>query len=120
MKNSHGANEKRPNKSSDVELRDVGSFMRALKDKIQKVHETAARLPRVDSKGYSECPFAERLYAEKEELLQEFELSRNQIPDYLNLIDQEIARFQRNLNQLPSGKLSVQHSPDNAANENRT
>ncbi|MGV7223643.1 MAG: hypothetical protein ACQ9MH_19210, partial [Nitrospinales bacterium] len=102
MRKSPGTNGKPANEPGNYELKDVDSFIRALKDKIQKVHDTVARLPKVDSKGHSECPFAERLYADKEELLKDFQSTRNQIPGYMNLIDQEIARFEKNLNQLQS------------------
>jgi hypothetical protein len=102
MRKSPGANGKPANEPGNYELKDVSSFIRALKNKILNVHETVARLPKIDSKGHSECPFAERLYAEKEELLKDFKTTRNQIPGYMNLIDIEIARFNNNLNQLQS------------------
>lgn len=103
MEKKPGANGKSTNERNNLELKDVESFIRILRDKIQKVHEAVARLPKVDSKGRSECPFAEDLYAESDKLLHEFRLLREKIPGYMNLLDQEIVRFKNNLNQLQSG-----------------
>lgn len=92
----------KPDNQRNLEIKDIYSFIRAFKGKIQKLHDTAARIPKVDSKGHSECPFAERLYAEKEVLLQEFRSKRSDLQGYMILVDQEVTLFINNLNQLQS------------------
>jgi hypothetical protein len=100
VKKKPRADGKSTNVRNDLELKDVESFIQIVRDKLQKVHDTVARLPKVDSKGHSECPFAEDLYADSDKLLHEFELIKKKIPGYMNLVDQEIVRFKNNLDQL--------------------
>lgn len=102
VKKKPGADGKSTNERNDLELKDVESFIQIFRDKLQKSHDTVARLPKVDSKGHSECPFAEDLYAESDKLLQEFRLIKEKISGYMNLVNQEIVRFKNNLNQLQS------------------
>ncbi|MDY6838835.1 MAG: hypothetical protein SWH78_12770 [Thermodesulfobacteriota bacterium] len=64
-------------------------------------------LPKVDEKGRSECPFAEDLYAAKEEAAEKVREVLDKMPGYLRAVDREILRCKRNLAQVRSDAASL-------------
>lgn len=66
---------------------------RLVADYLQISHS----LPAVDAEGQSECPFAEELYAKKQEAEQKLSGQLSILHTYLSAVGQEIARCKRNL-----------------------
>ncbi len=66
-------------------------------------------LPRVEANGRSECPFAEDLYAQKEELETQVSRAVAMLQGYLSALEKEVERCERNLDQIgrDSTKLNV-------------
>jgi hypothetical protein len=69
-------------------------------EEILKVLEGKLALPKVDEKGYSECPFAEELYAYKEQAERVVVRESKKLQPYLELVKQERERCRKNLNRL--------------------
>ena len=68
MKSRSTSPQGRPDKTRDLSLKNLDSFMHHMNGLLKKLVDKVNVLPRVDDKGGSECPFAEDLYAEKEEI----------------------------------------------------
>lgn len=64
--------------------------------------ESAWALPLVDEDGSSECPFAEDLYARKEEAEAKLIDGVRMLEGYLPLLDKEISRCRSNLDRIRS------------------
>ncbi len=69
----------------------------------------AMALPEVAEDGSSECPWAQSLYAKKEELEKQVGREVERLTRYVPVLEQEIQRQKRNLQQIQtdSGKLSL-------------
>jgi phage-related minor tail protein len=84
----------------DLRFKDIGSYMELLDKLIEKLQAAVKILPKVDEKGRSECPFAERLYAEKEKAEEKLAEELNKASGYLDLVKEEIAMWKRNFTQI--------------------
>lgn len=91
----------------DLRLEDVNSFMSYMAGLLENLLNRANVLPEVDETGYSECPFAEDLYADKEEAVEKVTEELKKLPRYVNLVDQELARLRRNLAQISADASSL-------------
>jgi len=69
-------------------------------NELNELDSKTRQLPKVDEQGKSECPFAEELYADKEEALANVERESGRLEEYLDWVEQEIERCQRNLDRI--------------------
>ena len=81
--------------------REVSSLLENLDHKIHS-------LPKVDEQGQSECPFAEKLYAEKEESAQELCEALSRLKEELQRILHQIASVKHDLSSITSDAGLVQ------------
>lgn len=65
------------------------------------------QLPKVDKDGNSECPFAEELYARKEEAVEQVKSCLRKLYEYANWIEEQLGRCRQNASILSSGKDSL-------------
>ena len=93
-KTNHGKQEKQP---TYMNLEGLDEFINHMEALLDKLTSKANQLPKVDEKGNSECPFAEELYADKEEALTEVAKESKKIEQYLDRVEQEIKRCRKNL-----------------------
>jgi hypothetical protein len=63
---------------------------------IQKLMEACNILPTVDREGFSECPYAEELYAKKEERAKELRNLQQLLFEYRAAAEKEIERLRHN------------------------
>ena len=84
----------------ELNVKDVDSFIKFLSGDIEELVKKAGMCPEVDKEGRSECPFADDLYAQKEEMEKKVVNGLNKLRRYMELVDREIERFYRNLNQI--------------------
>ena len=91
---NHGKREKQP---TYMNLEGLDEFIDHMEALLDKLTSKANQLPKVDEKGNSECPFAEELYADKEEALTEVAKESKKIEQYLDRVEQEIKRCRKNL-----------------------
>ena len=84
----------------DIEgLRGLWTSRRNFKDQLDRLKSKLA-LPIVAENGNSECPFAEDLYAEKDEKAEEVKRFLDQISCYVPLLEKKIEEKIRHLNIL--------------------
>ena len=67
---------------------------------LEELFSMATQVPKVKKSGYSECPFAEDLYAYKEQAAAKVIEESKKLQPYLGLVEEEIARCRQNVDQL--------------------
>lgn len=77
-----------------AELRHV---LAQVSEDINGLESAMNSLPHVDNQARSECPFAEELYAQKEELERQVTEDVGRLLGYMRAIDHDIARCRNNL-----------------------
>ena len=68
-----------------------------MKSLLENLSKKTTELPKVDDEGNSECPFAEDLYAEKEEAIERVAEELNQLRRDREVVDQVVERHRRSL-----------------------
>jgi len=86
---------------------DIEEYMPAAKRHIDETLTATRQLPKVDEDGFSECPFAEQLYAKKEEAVTGAEHCLQKFYEYRDWIDEQLEKCQENLSVISSGKGSL-------------
>jgi hypothetical protein len=102
MKPSKNNQHDQAKKFADLDLKDVDSYTSFLEKLLETLQSKINVLPKVDDKGRSECPFAENLYAQKEEATSNVIEELKKASRYLALLEQEISRLRQNLAQIES------------------
>jgi hypothetical protein len=74
---------------------------------LEKLERSVQSLPRVNEKGGSDCPKAENLFAEKEELESKLSAAAPTLRAYLAALQWEVGRCQGNLEKIRAGGGSV-------------
>jgi len=90
-----------------ITIAEVESFLATAKNCIEELLRAARQLPKVDEDGSSECPFAEELYAKKEEAQKKAQECLEQLNEYQDWVEQELTRCQSNLSVVSSGKSAL-------------
>jgi len=85
-----------------LHVKDLKSAMAALEGDLEHLQQKYKVLPKVEEDGSSECPFAEDLYAAKEEAVEKVNDRLQEVRGYLPVIEREIARCSKNLNTISS------------------
>ena len=94
--------------TEQLSVEDIDSYIEHRRKDMAALSGIIKRLPKVDDQGHSECPFAESLYAEKEEETTKFIESLSKLPGYIALVNREIQRFKQNLSKLSMGTHELQ------------
>jgi hypothetical protein len=102
MKSSKNNQQDQGQEFADLDLKDIDSYMSSLGKLLGTLQSKINELPKVDDKGGSECPFAENLYAQKEEAASNVIEKLKKASRYLALLEQEISRLRHNLAQIQS------------------
>ena len=71
---------------------------------VEELLQAARVLPRVEEDGNSECPFAEELYAKKEEAQRDAEICLEKLGGNLAWVDDQIGHCENNLGTISSGQ----------------
>ena len=79
------------------------SYLSQVTSDVQQLESAIQSLPRVDEKGSSECPFAEDLFAQKEELEAKLSNAAPTLRAYLAALEREVSRCQGNLGKIRAG-----------------
>lgn len=85
-------------------LQDLKSAMASLESALEQLKTKVRTLPRVESDGSSECPFAANLYIDKEEATEKVNQRLQEVRGYLPLLEREIARCSHNLSTISADK----------------
>ena len=81
----------------NVDLKEAEKCLESTKKCMEDLDRSVHSLPSVDEKGNSECPFAEELYAKKEELQKTLEARLKDLFEMMKAVDAEIKRCGKNL-----------------------
>lgn len=100
--------DKDTNQYSDLKLEELNSYIGHVEAVLDELQSKTNQLPKVDEKGNSECPFAEELYAYKEEAVILVKEESIQLPPYLGLVKKEIVRCRKNLEQIRADKANLE------------
>ena len=102
-------NNKNPNSSSSkpLKIEDLKSAMEITKRAMESLSQKTRVLPKVDKNGFSECPFAEDLYAEQEKALAHAIACLNNLRGYTPLIEEKINQWRHNLHRLRADGLNI-------------
>ncbi len=90
------------NEYNPLRLDQVASSIDHMETLLEDLSARMSVLPDVDEKGRSECPFAEDLYAKKEEAEEKVARELGQLRRYPGLVNEEMSRCRKNLEQLRS------------------
>lgn len=107
--------EERSMEDKPLNLEDVDSSLHHMEKLLNNLAKKAEILPEVDQKGRSECPFAERLYAAKDNAENEVTEQLEKLKKYPDALDKEISGCERNLNliQADSSHLRLKEARKN-------
>ena len=93
---------------SDLKLEDLNSYIKHVKDVLDELLSKATQLPKVDEHGNSECPFAEELYAYKEEAVELVKEECKKLRPFLELVKDEVERCRKNLEQIRTDEANLE------------
>jgi chromosome segregation ATPase len=107
MQSNENMNQGNPKRQEDLSLNDVDSFISYMNRLLEELSSKVQVCPKVDQEGNSECPFAEDLYAKKEEFSEKVEKESKKIQRYLQAVEQEIDRCSNNLERISADSRSL-------------
>lgn len=87
----------------NITIAEVESFVDTVDTCVEQLLQATRQLPQVDDDGSSECPFAEQLYAEKEEAQRDAEICLEKLGEYIEWVEDQISRCKGNLSIISSG-----------------
>ena len=102
MESKEGPETNRPKVHDHVTLSDVASSVRHMYSLLDTLEGKTSRCPKVDEKGNSECPFAEDLYAQKDQAAEEVASYLEKLRILLELVKEELASLRANLSKVES------------------
>jgi hypothetical protein len=91
----------------DLSLKDVDSAMEYMAKLLGTLETKINVLPKVDERGDSECPFAEDLYAQKEEEMEKVRKHLEKLRGLLVILENEITRLRCNLSRVQTDGSSL-------------
>jgi len=100
MESEETNNNKREKQPSYMNLEGLYDFIDHMEALLDKLTSKANQLPKVDEKGNSECPFAEKLFAYKEEAVEMVKEESKKLRPYLEMVKEEVERCHQNLEQI--------------------
>ncbi|MBC2714917.1 MAG: hypothetical protein HF978_06370 [Desulfobacteraceae bacterium] len=92
------------NKYAHVDMKTVDSFLDKVERILEELISKANQLPKIDENGFSECPFAEELYAYKEKAARNLEKAIKRLRQYILPVEREIERCRQNLKKISSDR----------------
>lgn len=99
------------NNSLPKDLSFLDKDLSAALSEAKELQQSVRSLPKVDPKGNSECPFAEELYAKKEELQKKVEYRFEQLHVYLELVEEIINEIKKDLGLITYQEDQLQRQP---------
>jgi hypothetical protein len=93
-------NKEHEEESEVRDLKEIKTYMEFFEKSIKELQEATKILPKVDKNGGSECPFAESLYAKKDEAEEKVIEKMKKASRYLDLLKEEIAMWRRNFTEI--------------------
>ena len=98
----------------NLKVENLSTYMKHVEEVLDILLSKATQLPIVDEEGFSECPFAEKLYAYKEEAVELVKEECKDLEPYLEIVKEEIERCQKNLEQIQKdeGKLELNETKE--------
>lgn len=84
------------NPEARIDLNETARSVEVVEKRVKELIKATEVLPQVDQNGSSECPFAEELYAKKEETREILQGLLNPLQDHLKAVDAAIERCQKN------------------------
>ena len=82
---------------NEVRLEDLDGFLEATRHLMEQLLQVTRSLPSVDENGQSDCPEAEEMYAEKEELQAQLQGHFEQLHRYEAFVEEELKRCEGDL-----------------------
>lgn len=79
--------------SEHVNIDEVEAYIQSALARAEDLFQAVHSLPNVDEQGDSECPFAEELYAKKEECQKEVQGCLSRLQGHLSAVEEAIARI---------------------------
>jgi len=95
---------------TDTKLKDIDALIKNTEDLLEKLMKKTTELPKVDKDGQSECPFAENLFAEKDEHVETAVRNLKEMRGYLAQLEKLIERHHHNLDQIRSDSSALQQN----------
>lgn len=97
----------RSKKPDPQKLERLSSTLKGAEESLEKLRTRTRTLPKVKKDGSSECPFAEDLYAQKEEAAKAAQRRLEELRELLRLIENKIARCRANMTRVSRDKGSL-------------
>ena len=109
MINDDSKGKKVHHRPAGLSLDQLQSVMASTEKSLDDLNHKNRILPKVEKDGSSECPFAEDLYADKEEAAQKLTKRLQELRSFLPQIDEKIARFKSNLNRIDNDGKAISY-----------
>jgi len=100
MEQEETTQDKNTKEYSELKLEDLDSYIKHIEAVLDELLSKATQLPKVDEHGNSECPFAEKLFAYKEEAVEMVKEESKKLRPYLEMVKEEVERCHQNLEQI--------------------
>ena len=84
---------------------------------VDQLDSTMTKLPYVDENGSSECPWAEDLYAQKEELEAELTFEVEKLRYYMPELEKRVSRCEKNLQRIEADSARLNTEQAGVASE---
>lgn len=97
MKSDETEHHHRSEEFKSLEMRDVNSMISHMPKLLEELKSKIDILPNVDKEGRSECPFAEDLYFEKEEVVEKVAAELRKLRKCIPVVDEEISTRRKSL-----------------------
>ncbi len=88
----------------------IDAELGAIRSLAGELESACSSLPRVDEEGNSECPFAEELWAKRDDLAKKLMARVPSLHEMLAEVEEQLARCRRNLNRILGDALSLSSS----------
>ena len=95
-------------RTDSEELSRLGLTMEAAEKSLKNLSNKVRVLPKVGKDGSSECPFAEKLYDQKDQAIKAAEKLVRELRDLLKPLDEKISRCKGNLARVSSDMGAIQ------------
>lgn len=83
-----------------INITEIESYLATVESYVSELIAKIGMLPKVEEDGSSECPFAQKLYAEKEQAEAKVQVCLAKLGEYESWTHSEIARCRSNLTEL--------------------
>ena len=96
--------EAKKEKEKTYSVGECKAIVQKVKSCVKALEQASGQLPKVNKDGYSECPFAEQLYAKKEDAQKEANACLKELDECAHWVTNEINRLTGNLTVITASK----------------